>query len=46
MPEYIPFDLKDMVWDIQVSRWYRRKAELDADGKQKMDVTLIVAKKR
>ncbi|MEI7903910.1 MAG: pilus assembly protein PilM [Candidatus Firestonebacteria bacterium] len=44
-PEYIPFDLKEMTWDVVISQMYRRKEEIKADGKEKMDVIIALAKK-
>lgn len=44
-PEYIPFDLKEMVWDVVISQVYRRKEEIKVEGKEKMDVVIALAKK-
>jgi type IV pilus assembly protein PilM len=44
-PDYVPFDLKEMVWDVVISQMYRRKEEIKTDGKEKMDVVLCLAKK-
>jgi len=44
-PDYIPFDLKEMTWDIVISQVYRRKEEIKAEGKEKMDVIIALAKK-
>jgi len=43
--DYIPFDLNDMIWDINISNFYRRKDEVKTEGKEKMEVVLAVAKK-
>ena len=44
-PDYIPFDLKEMIWDVNISQVLRRKEEIKSDGKEKMDVVLALAKK-
>ncbi len=44
-PDYIPFDLKEMTWDVVISQVYRRKEEIRAEGKEKMDVIIALAKK-
>jgi len=44
-PDYIPFDLKEMTWDVVISQVYRRKEEINAEGKEKMDVIVALAKK-
>ncbi len=44
-PDYIPFDLKEMTWDVVISQVYRRKEEIKAEGKEKMDVIIALAKK-
>ncbi|MFH1824064.1 MAG: pilus assembly protein PilM [Candidatus Firestonebacteria bacterium] len=44
-PDYIPFDLKEMIWDINISQVFRRKEEIKTDGKEKMDVVLVISKK-
>ncbi|MCX5776075.1 MAG: pilus assembly protein PilM [Candidatus Firestonebacteria bacterium] len=43
--DFIPFNLNNMIWDINVSNIYRRKEEINNDGKEKMDVTFVVAKR-
>ena len=43
--DYIPFDLNDMIWDINISHFYRRKEEIKTEGKEKMEVVFAVAKK-
>jgi len=45
LPDYIPFDLKDMVWDVNISQLFRRKEEIKVDGKEKMDVILAISKR-
>lgn len=45
VPEYIPFDLKEFVWDVSITKWYRRQDEVAAGEKQHMDVLIIVARK-
>ena len=40
--DYIPFDLNDMIWDINISNFYRRKDEVKTEGKEKMEVVLAV----
>jgi len=45
LPDYIPFDLKEMVWDINISQFFRRKEEIKVEGKEKMDVILTISKK-
>ena len=43
--DFIPFDLKEMIWDVNISHLYRRKEEIKTDGREKMDVIFAVAKK-
>jgi len=43
--EFIPFDLKEMIWDVNISHLYRRKEDVKSDGREKMDVIFAVAKK-
>ena len=44
--DYIPFDLKEMIWDVNISQFYRRKEEVKNDGREKMEVVFAVAKKQ
>jgi len=44
--EFIPFDLKEMIWDVNISNLFRRKEDVKTDGKEKMDVIFAVAKKQ
>jgi len=44
--DYIPFDLNDMIWDINISsNLQRRKEDPKPEGKEKMEVVFAVAKK-
>ncbi|MFH1074441.1 MAG: pilus assembly protein PilM [Candidatus Firestonebacteria bacterium] len=44
--DFIPFDLKEMIWDVSISHLYRRKEDIKTDGREKMDVIFAIAKKQ